>query len=231
MAALAALPERLIIRSGLQVRTQKKPPAYWSRRAEGSRKISLTLWFHQCLDLLWVINAVVFLVLIFTTGHWARIVPTSWDILPNAASALLQYASLDWPTENGWVNYNAAQQLAYFVTIFVAAPLAAASGIRMSGLWPSSPALGRAYPIEVARAIHFPVMLYFVLFVIAHVALVAATGLLRNLNHMYAGQDAVNWAGFGIFVVSLAAMAAAWLAARPLVLAPIAKLFGRVSAG
>jgi hypothetical protein len=26
---------------------------------------------------------------------------------PNAVSAALQYVSLDWPTENGWVNYNA----------------------------------------------------------------------------------------------------------------------------
>ncbi|WP_218157734.1 hypothetical protein [Saccharopolyspora shandongensis] len=28
-----------------------------------------------------------------------------------------------WPTENGWVHYNALQQLAYFTTVFVAAAL------------------------------------------------------------------------------------------------------------
>ena len=33
---------------------------------------------------------------------------------------------------------------------------------------------------------HFPVMLYFVAFTVVHVALVFATGALRNLNHMYA---------------------------------------------
>ena len=61
---------------------------------------------------------------LFVTGQWMRIVPTSWDVFPNAVSAALQYVSLDWPTENGWVNYNALQLLAYFTTVFIAAPLA-----------------------------------------------------------------------------------------------------------
>jgi hypothetical protein len=143
---------------------------------------------------------------------------------------VIQYISLDWPTENGWVNYNSLQMLAYFVTVFVAAPLAAITGARMSGIWPKDArTLNRLYPVEWARAIHFPVMLYFVVFIIAHVALVFATGALRNLNHMYAGQDAVNWAGFWIFFVSLLLVIGAWIAARPVVLAPIAGLFGRVS--
>jgi thiosulfate reductase cytochrome b subunit len=220
----------LIIRSGLQVRYEKRPGAFWTPRWNGQRKISLSLWFHQSLDILWMLNGLVFIGLLFATGQWMRIVPTSWDVFPNAISAALQYVSLDWPTENGWVNYNALQQLAYFTTIFVAAPLAAATGVRMSGIWPkNAPTLNRLYPVEWARKVHFPVMIYFVIFIIIHVALVLATGALRNLNHMYASQDAVNWVGFWIFVASIAVVAAGWIAARPLVLAPIAKLFGSVS--
>lgn len=52
---------------------------------------------------------------------------------------------------------------------------------------------------------HFPVMVYFVLFIVVHVALVFATGALRNLNHMYASlgstdgmRYADNWTGFWI---------------------------------
>lgn len=41
--------------------------------------------------------------------------------------------------------------------------------------------------------------------------------------------DAVNWVGFWIFAASIAVISAAWVAARPLVLAPIARLFGKVS--
>src|SRR5690606_19398257 len=131
---------------------------------------------------LWVLNGVVFFVLILVTGQWMRIVPTSWEVLPNALSVAIQYASLDWPTENGWVSYNALQELAYFVTVFVAAPLAIVTGLRMSSAWPRDAArLNRAYPVELARAVHLPVMLYFVGFVIVHVTLVLATGALRNL--------------------------------------------------
>ena len=227
----------LIIRTGLQVRNDKRPSVFWSPRSNGRRKMSLSLWFHQSLDLLWIVNGVIFVVLLFVTGQWMKIVPTSWEVFPNAVSAGLQYVSLDWPTENGWVNYNSLQQLAYFATVFLAAPLAIATGVRMSHVWPKNAArLNKAYPVEWARAVHFPVMLYFVAFIAVHVFLVFATGALRNLNHMYAAQGSVdpdayadNWTGFWFFVASLVVIAAAWVAARPLVLAPIARLFGKVT--
>jgi len=227
----------LIIRSGWAVRTTKRPAAHWIRNNKGliktrnaPTKISLDLWFHLTLDALWVLNGIVFIVVLFATGQWLRIVPTSWDVFPNAISAGLQYLSLNWPTENGWVNYNALQLLAYFTTVFIAAPLAILTGLRMSGAWPKNArSLNKFYPIELARKVHFPVMLYFVLFIIAHVTLVLATGALRNLNHMYASSDAVNWWGFGIFALSLLVMAGAWFAAQPLFLRPIASLTGKVS--
>ena len=69
-----------------------------------------------------------------------------------------------------------------------------------------------------------------------HVLLVFATGALRNLNHMYGSMGSTdptayadNWTGFWLFVLSLVVIAAAWVAARPLVLAPIARMFGTVS--
>jgi thiosulfate reductase cytochrome b subunit len=221
----------LIIRSGLQVRTERRPPAYWTPRWSkgGQGRISLNLWFHQSLDILWLVNGLVFVVLLFATGQWMRVVPTSWEVIPNAVSAGLQYLSLDWPLEDGWVNYNSLQVLAYFATIFIAAPLAAITGVRMSGLWPkNATTLNRIYPVEWARAVHFPVMLYFVAFIVVHVTLIFLTGALRNLNHMYAAQDAGGWLGFWIFVASIVVIAAAWVAARPTVLAPIAGLFGKV---
>lgn len=227
----------LIIRSGWQVRTQTRPAAHWTRNNRGlirtknaPTKISLELWFHLTLDALWILNGVVFAILIFATGQWVRIVPTSWDIFPNAASAALLYASLNWPVENGWVNYNALQLLTYFVTVFIAAPLAFITGLRMSSAWPkNAKVLNKAFPLEAARAVHFPVMLYFVLFIFVHVTLVLATGALRNLNHMYGGSDDINWVGFSIFGVSLVVMVAAWFLARPLFLRPIASLTGSVT--
>lgn len=220
----------LIVRSGLQIRRETHPDAYWSPSTRPERRVSLSTWFHQALDVLWLANGLTFIVLLFTTGQWVRIVPTSWAVFPNAASALLQYLSLGWPTEHGWVNYNSLQQLAYFTTVFVAAPLAAVTGMRMSTVWPQRAArVSKAYPVGLARAIHFPVMLYFTVFVVLHVTLVLTTGALRNLNHMYGGQDTANWTGFWIFSASLLIIAGGLLAARPLVIAPIAGRFGRVS--
>jgi hypothetical protein len=71
-------------------------------------------------------------------------------------------------------------------------------------------------------------MLYFVLFIIVHVTLVLATGMLRNLNHMYASQDAVSWTGFWVFVASVVVIVIAWIAARTTVLSAIARVFGTV---
>ncbi|MBN9613446.1 MAG: cytochrome b/b6 domain-containing protein [Actinobacteria bacterium] len=219
----------LIIRSGLLVRHQKKPPAFYTPK-RGGKKISLSLWLHTSLDVLWLLNGAVFVVLLFASGHWLRIVPTSWAVFPNAASALLQYLTLDWPAEHAWANYNSLQQLMYFVVVFIAAPVAAITGVRMSTWWPEkAERLNRVYPAPVARAVHFPTMLFFVVFIVVHVFLVLATGALRNLNHMFAGTDEVNWVGFWVFVAGIVVTVLAWIAARPLVLAPIANLFGKVS--
>ena len=228
----------LIIRTGWQIRTTTRPDAHWTRNNSGPirtkkppTRISLTLWLHLTLDALWIVNGVVFLILIFTTGQWMRLVPMHWDVIPNAISAGIQYASLNWPTENGWVNYNALQLLTYFVTVFIAAPLALVTGIRMSPAWSQRWKRASAlYPVELARAVHFPVMLWFVLFTIVHVTLVLATGALRNLNHMYAAtDDEGSWAGFWIFAASIVVMIAAWIAARPVLLRPIDSLMGKVS--
>ena len=227
----------LIVRTGWLVRTTQRPIAYWTRnntgliRTKGTpRKISLDLWFHLSLDTMWVINGLIFVVLLFVTGQWMRLVPTSWDVLPNAWSAAIQYASLQWPTENGWVNYNSLQQLAYFTIVFVAAPLAIITGIRLSNAWPGPKArISRMYPLALARAVHLPVMFFFVLFVIVHITLVLATGALRNLNHMYAANDGDGWAGLIIFAVSLVLIVAGWIFAKPVFLQPVASISGKVT--
>jgi thiosulfate reductase cytochrome b subunit len=226
----------LIVRTGWQIRTIRRPPAYWTRNNTGALKtknppirISLSVWFHLTVDILWILNGALFYVLLFVTGQWMRVIPTRWDVFPNAISAGIQYASLNWPTEDGWSNYNALQLITYFLTVFIAAPLAILTGVRMvPGLAVRFQRIDRIYPVAVARRIHFPVMIYFVAFTVVHVALVLATGALRNLNHMYGGSDDQNWIGFGIFAGSVVLMAAAWIAVRPTILASMASLTGNV---
>ncbi len=225
-----------ILRTGWQVHSSKRPPAYWTRTNTGPLRtknppvrIGLHLWLHLSIDTLWVLNGVLFFVLIFATGQWVRIVPTRWDVFPNAVSVAIQYASFNWPTENGWVNYNALQTLSYFVITFIAAPLALLTGIRMApGLAERFKRFDRVFPLSVARAIHYPVMVFFAAFVVVHVTLVLATGALRNLNHMYAGRDDYSWWGVGVFALSVIVMVAAWIGARPAILSSLAGLTGSV---
>lgn len=228
----------LIIRTGWMVRTVQRPEAYWTSnpvtafgRKKEPRKISLHLWLHMALDFLWVINGAVYVLLLFLSGHWRRLVPTSWDIFPNALSAAVQYASLNWPDENGWVSYNSLQQLAYFTIVFIAAPLAAMTGLRMSHLWTSRPdsRLSRAFPLAAARAVHFPTMVFFVLFVVGHVSLVMSTGARQNLNHIFASSPSDGWLGVGILIGLIVVTAAAWFFSKPVFMQPIASLFGKVT--
>lgn len=228
----------MIIRTGWLIRLVQRPKAFWTRnnekfiRTKGEpTKISFNLWMHLSFDFLWLLNGLIFVVALIVSGQWMKVVPTNWDVIPNAVSVGLQYLSLDWPTENGWIHYNALQLLFYFVTIFIAAPLAALTGFRQSPAWSKRwTKASRLIPIEPSRAVHFITMGYFVVFIGTHLTLVMATGALRNLNHIYAATDSTGWAGFWLFLGSLVVVAIGWVLARVLFLQPVASLTGKVTA-
>lgn len=221
-----------IVRTGLQIRSRQRPPAFRTRRNTGPlrtknppRRLSLWVWFHLVLDVLWVANGAVYVVLLFVSGHWMRLVPMDWDVIPHAVSVGIQYLSLDWPVHDGWVHYNALQLLLYGATVFLAAPLALLTGLRLSPTWS---ARWRFPPERPTRILHVLVMVYFIGFTVVHVALVLATGALRNLNHMYAGRDDESWVGFWVFAASIAVLAIAWFVLRPGVLKRLAAIGGTV---
>lgn len=227
----------LIVRTALDIRSKKRPPAFWTPKRAWfgvpPRRVGLNVWFHVSLDVLWLINGVVFVILLFVTGQWMRIVPTSWDVFPNAVSVAIQYASLNWPVDNPWVAYNALQVLAYFAIVFVVSPLAILTGARLSPRWPLEGRLTRALPERPIRWMHNFLLAVFLVFVAQHVILVFLTGALRNLNAMYAAAPEVageptSMVGLGIFVFSVLVMIVGWVSARTSVLKAIAKLSGKV---
>jgi methionine sulfoxide reductase catalytic subunit len=178
--------------------------------------IGLARWWHLGVDMLWLLNGFLFYILLFSTGQWRRIVPTSWEVFPSAVSVMIQYLSLDWPVESGWTAYNALQMLAYFITVFIAAPLAVITGLGMSpALSTRIKPVSRVLSIQVARSLHFLVMIWFLFFIVVHVTLVFTTGLRRNLNHIYAGRDDTSWIGVIVFAVVLALLITAWVGATP----------------
>ncbi|MGO4586933.1 molybdopterin-dependent oxidoreductase [Arthrobacter sp. 2RAF6] len=179
--------------------------------------IGLARWWHLGIDTLWLTNGIIFYILLFATGQWMRLVPAHWDVFPNALSVAIQYLSLDWPAESGWSNYNSLQLLTYFITVFIAAPLALITGLGMSpALSTRFRRISTVFSIQAARSIHFLVLVWFLLFIVIHVTFVFTTGALNNLNHIFAGRNDASWAGFWIFVLSMAVVIVGWVAATPL---------------
>lgn len=229
----------LIIRTGIRVRTVQRPEAYWTPKARKKRggrgtkpgkKISIDLWFHQLLDVLWVLNGVIFVVLLFATGHWKRIVPTSWEVFPNALSAAMQYLSFSWPEVDAWFNYNSLQLLSYFLIVFVASPVAILTGLRTSEFWPKdAEGLNRLFPMQLARAVHWPTMLFFVAFIVVHVILVLIPDAKTQLAYMFAGTSEETWLGVWLTIAAVAVTAGGVLVARAAIIAPLARLSGKVT--
>jgi thiosulfate reductase cytochrome b subunit len=230
--ALNAFFLLLIVRTGWQIGSGKRPPAFWTRRNDGlirtanpPKRHSIHVWFHLVLDVAWVFNGALYWVLLFVSGQWLRLVPMSWDVIPHALSVFIQYLSLDWPVHNGWIHYNALQLLLYGFTVFVAAPLAFVTGLRLSTIWPAAL---RWVPEKPTRTLHVLVMIYFIGFTIVHVGLILTTGALRNLNHIYAGRDDESWIGLIVFAGTLVLMIVGWVLARPAVLTRLAALSGTI---
>lgn len=164
-----------------------------------------------------IITGLIFIPLLFVTGQWARLVPTSWEILPQAWATFVHYANFHFPPEpDGFYTYNALQQIAYFFVVFVFAPISIVAGAAMS------PAMVNHFPWfprifggrQGARSIHFLMMLVWLGFLVVHVALVALTGLERNMNHIVLGTDNFRPTGMILGFVGLAAVIASWIAAH-----------------
>ncbi len=181
--------------------------------------IGLARWWHFSFDLFWVLNGAVFYVLLFATGQWRRLVPLHWAVFPNAISTAYQYLSLRFPANHSWLYYNSLQQLAYFITVFVAAPLAIVTGLMQGpAIANRLGALSRHFHRQAARSWHFLVLCWFLFFIAVHVAMVFATGWKDNLNHMFYGARHAGLQGLAWFALAMAVLAVMWLAATPVTL-------------
>ena len=70
-----------------------------------------------------------FVILLFATSQWRRLVPTTLDIVPATLNCAVTYASLALPRGAGGSRYDALQQLMYFAVIFIArAPVPSSRG-------------------------------------------------------------------------------------------------------
>lgn len=164
-------------------------------------------WFGMALDwhflsvIFWIGNGLIYVGLLFLTGQWHRLIPTSWSIFPDAVATLRDYLSFRMPPEAAFHPYDALQQLAYASTVFLVSPLTIVTGAAMS------PALAARYPWysrlfggrQGARSIHFLCLVGYLVFLVGHVTMVVVTGFARNMNRIVFGTSDMDllgiWAG------------------------------------
>ena len=164
-----------------------------------------------------IITGIVFITMLFASDQWRRIVPTSWLVLIQAWNTWVHYSTFHLPPEpNGFYGYNALQQIAYFVVVFVFGPLAILTGIAMSPAvvnhipWYARMFGGR----QSARSLHFLTMLSFVGFLVVHVTLVVMTGFTRNMNHIILGTDNYNHLGIILGFIGIGVVILTWIVAH-----------------
>lgn len=164
----------------------------------GRHTIGVARHWHFMFDILFVINGIVFIILNFTTEQYLKLVPTQWSIVPAAGSCILQYGALYLPHEpGGYFRFDAIQQISYFAVVFITAPLAILTGLAMS------PALDNRFKWyqrvfgnrQVARSMHFVMMVTFLLFFAVHMLMVCSTQFSKNLNAITLGVNEYNLNG------------------------------------
>ncbi len=184
--------------------------------------IGMARHWHFLTILFWLVNGCIFIILLFSTDQWKRLVPNTWSVVPDAWAVFVHYATFHLPPEpDGFYRYNALQQLAYFTVIFILAPLAILTGPSMS---PALTNRFKWYPKlpgnrQIGRSLHFFVMCGFVSFIVGHVTMVVLTGFVNNMNHIVMGTDDLRLLGtiiglIAIGVVILLNAVANWLASR-----------------
>ncbi|WP_297827192.1 molybdopterin-dependent oxidoreductase [Mycobacterium sp.] len=173
----------------------------------GRHTIGVARHWHFLFDILFVLTGIVYAAFLFSTPWLHRLLPTHASLVPEAVSCAVTYASLHFPSgASGFFRYDALQQLTYFSVIFILAPLAILTGLAMS------PALDNRFRWyarlfgnrQIARSIHFLVMVSFVAFFLGHMTLVALTGFAANLNDITLGDNQHNLNGFAIWLLVIA---------------------------
>ncbi|WP_337313975.1 molybdopterin-dependent oxidoreductase [Candidatus Aeolococcus gillhamiae] len=186
----------------------------------GRKNLGIGRHWHFMSIQFWILTGAVYIALLFSSGYYRTIVPTSWAIFPNALRAAGDYLQFHLPPAQPGLPFNAAQQLSYFAVVFLLAPLQILTGAAMSpaviGRFPGYARLfgGR----QRARSLHFIGLCLFVAFIAVHTLMVILSGLpelwtVMVLGHRerppYTDQGlalAIGLAGlFGIVVLNVVA--------------------------
>ncbi len=156
----------------------------------GRRNLGLGRHWHFMTVQFWVLTGAVYVALVFATGYWRYLVPTSWSLFPDSVRAVGTYLQFKITDPLPGEPFNAAQKLSYFVVVFLLAPVQILTGAAMS---PSVIARFPRYTRlfggrQKARSLHFLGLVAFAGFTVVHTAMVLVHGLPREFAAMVLGS-------------------------------------------
>ncbi|GAB3489671.1 molybdopterin-dependent oxidoreductase [Flexivirga lutea] len=181
----------------------------------GRKNLGLGRHWHFLTIQFWILTGVVYVVLVFATGYWHYLIPSSWEIVPDSIRAVGTYLQFKIPAKIPGQPFEPAQKLVYFLVIFVLAPVQIASGAAMSpSVLARFPWYGKIFGgKQGARSVHFLGLCAFAVFVVIHVFMVIVNGLPHEFTKaVLAGDDNETlalWVGFGALFFVLAVNVAA----------------------
>ncbi|HEV2653333.1 MAG TPA: cytochrome b/b6 domain-containing protein, partial [Ktedonobacteraceae bacterium] len=188
----------------------------------GKDNLGLGRHWHFFAVIFWLLNGLVYVVLLFATGEWSRLLPTSWSIVPRAWATLLTYLSFHIPAASDFRPFDPLQQLAYAGVVFLLAPFMLLTGAAMS------PSIEARFPWyiklfggrQAARSLHFLSLIAFVLFIIVHTALVVIVHFQDNIRNIVLGSQqadfglALTIAIIALVIVAIIYVWASWQTLR-----------------
>lgn len=178
----------------------------------GGKHLGLGRHWHFLAALGWLLNGIIYIVLLFITGQWQTLIPTSWSIFPAAWHTFIGYISFHRPPLSDFHPLDPLQQLAYADVVFLLGPFLILTGALQS------PAIEAQVPWLVrllggrqsVRSLHFLGLLAFIAFVIVHVLMVLLAYFDRNMSEMVFGDDGHGTAGIIVGLAIVAFCIAAW---------------------
>ncbi|OGY99305.1 MAG: hypothetical protein A2945_05055 [Candidatus Liptonbacteria bacterium RIFCSPLOWO2_01_FULL_52_25] len=161
----------------------------------GNHNLGSARRWHFFAAILFVANGLTYVTLLFVTGQWVRLVPTSWSIFPAAFNNLVEYLSFRIPPASSFTPYDPLQQLTYFAVVFIFAPFMVFTGLALS------PALAGRFPWyikifggrQAARSLHFLGLVGIMGFLVIHLLLVALVNGRANLLNITLGGPSGDW--------------------------------------
>ncbi len=158
----------------------------------GHSMLGMGRHWHFFAVIFWPLNGLVYYALLFATGTWRTLIPTSWSVFPQAWHTVLIFLSGHLPPAGN--PFDPVQQLSYFAVVFILGPLMIATGAA------KSPAFAARFPKytsffggrQRARSLHFIVMILFVLFIAVHVTLVVIDRFQSNMANIILGGGEIS---------------------------------------